>query len=399
MYKETKFDGTPSRKLPHKPFFSIVISCYNSGEYLPTILDSIVGQNMPDDIEVILSDDHSTEPYDDVVYPYLDKLCIRRVQTDYNFGPGNTRQRGSEYVEGVWLTFADHDDQFVYNTFADVKKAIVAAGEQFYVITNFAEIDKASGTIVNKFERCTGWTHGKFYNKVNMWDQFEMHYEKDITSHEDIYLCSQANSIMNCLGREPMGIDIFTYIWYIIPTSVSRQKYVTDAGNRTFLEHLFKDYIHSTADVYLDFYDRGNITKDYCIMSTIDIICYCYFYINSFMFKDPVNYIRENFDYARELLIKIKERFGFTNKDIYNFLAANNAKEFFYISKSAFIATGPTIPQMSLMEFLDRLHKDITPHPEPIKNRFIKDNNYAKTTPIQPKIENKNDNDLDYGEE
>ena len=381
MYKETKFDGTPSRLLPHRPFFSIVVPCYNSGKFITTLLDSIVGQNMPDDIEVILSDDHSTEPYDEQIEPYLDKLSIRRVQTDYNFGPGNTRQRGSEYAEGVWICFADHDDQFVYNTLPTVKKAIIDNDEQFYVITNFAEIDKASGTIVNKFERCTGWTHGKFYNKRNMWDQFEMHYEKDITSHEDIYLCSQANCIMNCLGRNPMGVDIFTYIWYIVPTSVSRHKYVTEAGKRTFLEHLFKDYIHSTADVYLEFYDRGNISKEYCISSVLDIICYCYFYINSFIFKDPVDYIRDNLDYARDLLVKIKERFGFTNQDIYNYLAANNCREFDAVSKSAFIATGPTIPQMSLMDFLNRLHKDIIRKQDPTQNKI------------------NNNNDLDYGEE
>ena len=359
MYKETKFDGTPSIELEHPPFFSIIISCYNSAKFLPTILDSIVAQDMADDIEVILSDDHSTEPYDEVVYPYLDKLCIRRVQTDYNFGPGNTRQRGADYATGVWMCFADHDDQFVYHTLNLVKQAIIAADEQFYVISNFAEIDKASGKIVNKFEKCTGWTHGKFYNRRNMSDQFEMHYEKDITSHEDIYLCSQANSIMNCLGRDPMTVDVYTYIWYIIPTSVSRQKYNTAAGKRTFLEHLFKDYIHSTADVYLDFYDRGNIKEDYCITSVTDILCYCYFYVESFIFKDPENYIKENLDYVRDLLISVKERFGFTNKDIYNILAANGAAEYYNISRSAFIATGPCIPTHGLMEFFDMLHKDI----------------------------------------
>ena len=370
MYKETKFDGTPSLELSHIPFFSIIVPCYNSAKYITTLLDSIAGQNMSDDIEVILSDDCSTESYDEQIEPYLDKLCIRRVKTDYNFGPGNTRQRGCEYATGVWMCFADHDDQFVYDTFKTVKEEIIKSNEQFYVITNFAEIDKASGRIINKFERCTGWTHGKFYNRVNMWEQFDMRYEHDITSHEDIYICSQANSIMNCLGRNPMGIDIFTYVWYIIPTSVSRHKYVTEAGNRTFLEHLFKDYIHSTAEVYLDFYDRGNITKEYCIESCIDVLCYCYFYIQSFIFKDPVNYIRENFDYARNLLISIKERFGFTNKDIYDILAANNAKEYYEVSKSAFIATGPIIPQMTLKEFLDYLHKDIIIKSDPTQNKI-----------------------------
>ena len=43
---------------------SIIIPVYNVAPYIKRCLDSIVAQNMSDEIEVILSDDHSTESYD-----------------------------------------------------------------------------------------------------------------------------------------------------------------------------------------------------------------------------------------------------------------------------------------------------------------------------------------------
>jgi len=47
------------------PFFSIIIPCFNSAPYIAHLLQSIVDQHLPKhDLEVILSDDCSTEPYD-----------------------------------------------------------------------------------------------------------------------------------------------------------------------------------------------------------------------------------------------------------------------------------------------------------------------------------------------
>ena len=60
-------------------------------------------------------------------------------------------------------------------------------------------------------------------------------------------------------------------------------------------------------------------------------------------------------------MIKIKELFGITNQDIYNHLAANDAQLFTQIKASADIASGPYIPSMTLMDFLNHLHKDIKP--------------------------------------
>ena len=64
------YSGLPSIILPNRPFYSIIVPCYNSRNTLGNLLDSILQQNMNDDLEVILSDDCSTESYQDIVDKY-----------------------------------------------------------------------------------------------------------------------------------------------------------------------------------------------------------------------------------------------------------------------------------------------------------------------------------------
>lgn len=48
-------------KVVENPFFSVIIPCYNSRKTIGRLLKSIVDQNMSNEIQVILADDHSTE--------------------------------------------------------------------------------------------------------------------------------------------------------------------------------------------------------------------------------------------------------------------------------------------------------------------------------------------------
>ena len=356
----TVYDGKPSIILDYRPFFSIVVPCYNSGKFIDRLLTSIINQNMNDDLEVILADDHSTENYDYIVDKYRDKFPIKQILTDYNFAPGNTREKGASIAVGEWLTFIDHDDVFIDDALPKVKKAILEKGEPYYCITNFYEMFE-DGRILRALKGPSGWTHGKFYNVDNLWKRFNVHYKKDLKSHEDIYLCSQINCIMNNLNREPCRFDnIWSYVWFIVPTSLTRSTYVKNAKGKTFLEYLFADYIRSTADVYFEYYDRQIISREYAFQSVIDVMVFSYFYIESFIFRDPEGFIRENLDIARNLLVRIKTIFNVRNKDIYHYLSRNDAAQYMAVFNTALIATGGFIPEKTLMEFLDYLHTDIS---------------------------------------
>ena len=93
--------------------FSIVIPCFNSSPYIAATLESIVNQHLGDKIQVVLVDDCSTEPFDEVIKPYEETLHIKKVKTEKNLGTGMARQFGIDNADGDWVIFCDHDDFFL----------------------------------------------------------------------------------------------------------------------------------------------------------------------------------------------------------------------------------------------------------------------------------------------
>ena len=348
----------PSIELNHRPYFSIIIPCYNSGATITNLLQSIVDQHMSDDLEVILSDDHSTEPYFDKVEPFLDKLSIKMTETEYNFAPGNTREAGVKLAEGEWLCFADHDDEFIPDTLKRIKATINKYEEKYCAVANFLEVDPDTGKTLSEMKRTRNWNHAKFYNLDNLWKKYDIHFKKDLLTHEDIYISSRVNCALKDANNDnPLYIDCFCYKWMSRPTTVSREKY----GDYSFLESFFKDYLESTGYAYVEQYEKGNIPIQYATDAAIGVLLLSYFYSESFIFNDPVKYKRENFDYLRDFLIYCKEVLGLTNDYIWGYAASNGAEFYEKQRVSARQAVGIVMPSRTFMQWLDYLHHDIRP--------------------------------------
>lgn len=383
------FDGTPTFELPHRPFFSIVVPCYNSKLYIGQLLNSIRIQNLKDDIEVILVDDCSPEDYTDAIVPYINDICIRRYKTEHNFAPGHTRELGAEHANGQWLMFCDHDDLLCNDALINIKKEIEECGEPYYVISNFLELKAGTDEILRNFVHTPGWTHGKFYNIDNIWKPYNIHYRNDMFSHEDIYLCSTMNCIMSRLHRKPHYSETYTYIWYSRPESCSHKKYTAAVDNtgHQFLEVFFPDYLRSTADVYMDNYRRGIIDYMYALNNMIEIILYSYFYMMAFIIHRPNDFIKANLEYSRGLVVETKQVFRVTNEDILNIVNKDMGENYNSIERTAHIGVGPFVPYMTLEEWLDNMHKDGTAIPI-TEIRFTHDNSMNNTAIDESHSEN-----------
>lgn len=341
-----------------RPFFSIIIPCYNPREFLRRTLTSIVLQKMNrDEIEVILSDDHSTEDYSDIINEFNDKLLIKTTKTDYNFAPGNTRQKGTTIATGEWMAFMDQDDEYYPEVLPRVKAAIKNCGEDKYMVTDFNEVAE-DGTIRNKFRACLNWCHGKFYNKDNFWDKYNIHFKKDMKTHEDIYICSTVNCLLNVIGVNARYLKVVTYKWNVNPNSLSRSTYVNEYGGHYFLEAHFKDYVDSTGYVYLERYVDDGIEKNYAYRAGVEVTLFCYFYTMSFIFRKPENYIKENIQIASDFLDLIKTLFEVNNNDIYIEAAKDNAYLYEFVQKHSRVASGPFIPMLTFKEWLDYTNPD-----------------------------------------
>lgn len=354
---ETIFNGKPSRKLENRPFYSIVVACYESHNTIRALIESIIAQNMNDEIELILSDDCSNDlSYLDIAHEYDDILSIKYVQTDYNFGPGNTRERGCSVAEGIWLCIADHDDEYIPNTLNQIRDVLISTGEQKYAIANFYERDPVSGKILGEMIHTTNWNHAKFYNLDNLWHKYDIHFKKDLRTHEDIYISSNMNWIMmeDNDTNSPTFINIFCYYWNNRPTSISREKY----GDHTFLEVFMDDYLESTGYVYLDKMKNGLMSPDNAFYNCIDVLLYLYFFTNSFVFRKPDSYLTKNIDVSKKYLREIKDVFNVTNSYIIEYVSENDASMYFNTAEGAYRSCGKHLAKYSLREWLNYLNQD-----------------------------------------
>ena len=211
----------------YQTFFLVIIPCYNSRKTIGTLLQSLTHQNLLySDIEVIISDDCSTESYQDIVNKYKNKLFIKQVKTDYNCCcPGNTRQKGVDYATGQWIIFSDHDDEFIENSLFYIKQDILQNNINTVYHAKFYEeriIAETGEKIFQEGDSHKGWTHGRFFNLDNYWKKYNFHYIKDLKSHEDVSIAA----LMNCVqyANPQLQIydsNIYVYIWKYHKNSLS----------------------------------------------------------------------------------------------------------------------------------------------------------------------------------
>ena len=347
-----------------RPFFSLVIACYNDGRYskgnyIDKLLTSVCDQGLNrEDIEVILSDDCSPNSYDDIIAPFRNKLNIVTTKTDYNFAPGNTRQKGVDIAKGKWLCFADHDDVFYPRALKAVKDYIDRNCEKYYVYTTFNGVD-SEGKVLRNYRKTAGWCHGKFYNLDNLWKANGIHFIKDLKSHEDVAICTQVSCTLDKLKVKPNYFDFITYAWTDNPQSVSHAKYTveTEEGLRNFLEVFFDDYLHATGYIYIDNYKNGMMPKQYSTLACMEVLCYAYSYLQTFQFQRK-DYWKKNWVYAGSYLAECKKLFDFkSNQSVYDFIAKGNGAIYYAVREQAELA-GKCIPQQGFKQWLDAIDRE-----------------------------------------
>lgn len=92
-----------------KPKVSVIIPVYNTQEYLPQCLDSLIGQTLKD-FELICVDDGSQDESLDVLKRYAERDSRIKVIAQENGGVSHARNVGMSHATGKYLMFVDSDD-------------------------------------------------------------------------------------------------------------------------------------------------------------------------------------------------------------------------------------------------------------------------------------------------
>ncbi len=89
-------------------FFSIIVPVYNRPDEVDELLASLVAQEGSAKFEMLIVEDGSTKPCEDIVKQYSDKLNIRYF-TKPNTGRSDTRNYGMKEAKGSYFIFFDSD--------------------------------------------------------------------------------------------------------------------------------------------------------------------------------------------------------------------------------------------------------------------------------------------------
>lgn len=324
--------------------FTIVIPTYNPGTYLPRLLNSILKNECLSDMEVILSDDCSTEKLEDAIVWYK-SLNIRIIRNDRHYGfPRAGRQNGADAAKGQWVCFADQDDCFVENAFDKIKAYILKHNAANYLTTDFITKYIDSGKqIVN--ESTHGWTHGKFYEKSFL-DKYDIRYD-DIQYCEDINLSTKVGCVMAENMLETYHFNEPVYIW------MRRNDSLCDVD---YFIRSMPDYICATAGVLITFIEKHKDDEDqnlfkYYNTRFINTLYHTFFYLQSPQLFGSKRVIHE----TCMALIPIYERFqkatGLTSDDIL-YLTYNDLLPIYHDTRNNDFRQIPFIEQMTFREWM-----------------------------------------------
>lgn len=95
------------------PFFSVIIPCYNSWQFMERGLKSLNAQTYRN-FEVLLIDDCSgDDTYERLLsYQKTSELNMRVFRNKWNCGPGGSRNYGIQQATGEFIAFLDSDDWY-----------------------------------------------------------------------------------------------------------------------------------------------------------------------------------------------------------------------------------------------------------------------------------------------
>jgi succinoglycan biosynthesis protein ExoO len=98
------------RRSRRRPLISVVMANYRGAAYLPTALESVLAQTIPD-IEIIVSDDASPDDSVAVVRQFArHDPRVRLIEARDNRGPAAVRNSALAVARGEWIAIVDSDD-------------------------------------------------------------------------------------------------------------------------------------------------------------------------------------------------------------------------------------------------------------------------------------------------
>lgn len=135
--------------------FSLIIPVYNRPDEVDELLESLSQLDYTDKFEIVIVEDGSSIPCEEVIQKYVDKLSISYYFKE-NSGPGDSRNYGMKNAKGDYFIIFDSDCIIPKNYLNEVDKALKASyvdcfGGPDKALDSFSDIQKAINFTMTSF--------------------------------------------------------------------------------------------------------------------------------------------------------------------------------------------------------------------------------------------------------
>ena len=136
------------------PLVSVVIPTYNSAQYLPETIESVLSQSWQD-FEIIIVDDGSTDNTQEVVRAFNSKK-IRYIAQENSGGPSRPRNVGIHHARGKYVSLFDSDDLMSRHKLAEAVAFLERYSDLGLLFANFEvcneQGDRFPGTFLDTLQ-------------------------------------------------------------------------------------------------------------------------------------------------------------------------------------------------------------------------------------------------------
>lgn len=252
---------------------SIVIPIYKAEKYLPTCVDSVLGQTYKD-LEVILVDDASPDRCGEICEEYAKKDSRVRVIHKENEGVSKARNAGLAIATGDYVQFVDSDDYLA----EDMTKKLVEQMEQqnvdmvlcgfFEKNLNFERVSKAEEQpgiytreqiLINIMRNPYSFHYGVLWNKLFKRELLgKLLFSSDMDFGEDFIFN------LHYLAHTEKITVIAEPLYYYIRYNTDSLMYLQATGKQEISKYL--RYLEKRLLIfhkYRDFYQEQGLYEEY----------------------------------------------------------------------------------------------------------------------------------------
>lgn len=146
----------------NKPILSIVIANYNYGRFLEEAIQSVIAQDMGDQVELIICDAASTDNSVEIIKKYANGLPPNTHIADWrpsgtqlvswwcsekDSGQSAAFNKGFAHAKGEWLTWLNADDLLMPGTLKAFEKLLLRHCDAHWITGNKIHFDSTTGKV------------------------------------------------------------------------------------------------------------------------------------------------------------------------------------------------------------------------------------------------------------